>query len=101
MQTSHRVVSGNYHRNFKGIATQIQIAVSDPDKAGHFILDNDIDYVYFCNSATSTAIYKAENSKGLTANLSQGLIPDYLNAVSDPKLEGGGVVIFKVVNPQT
>ena len=30
MQTSHRVVSGNYHRNFKGIATQIQIAVSDP-----------------------------------------------------------------------
>ena len=101
MQTSHRVVSGNYHRNFEGIATQIQIAVSDPDKAGHLIWDNDIDYVYFCNSATSTAIYKAENSKGLTANLSQGLIPDYLDAVSDPGLEGGGVIIFKVKRPQT
>ncbi len=101
MQTPHRVVSGNYHRNFKGIATQIQISVSDSDKAGPIILGHDIDYVYFCNSATSTAIYKAENSQGFTANLSQGLIPDYLDAISDPELEGGGVVIFKVKRPQT
>ena len=95
-KTSHRSLSGNYHRNWQGISVQIQVAISDPVKAGELLLENKIDYVYLCKGASETKIYKEHNEKGLTAQLSEGIIPDYLDIVSDPDLEDGEVVIFKV-----
>ena len=45
-KTGHRALSGNYHRNWQGISVQIQVAISDPVKAGELLLENKIDYVY-------------------------------------------------------
>ena len=95
-KTNHRSLSGNYHRNWQGISVQIQVAISDPVKAGELLLENKIDYVYLCQGASETKIYKDHNEKGLTAQLSEGVIPDYLDIISDPDLEDGEVVIFKV-----
>ena len=101
METRHRVVSGNYHRNWKGISNQIEISISDPAIAGNLILESNIDYLYFCKMASENDIYIPQNENSLTAKLSEGFIPDYLEVLSSPDLEGGGVIIFKVVNPQT
>jgi len=95
-KTAHRTVSGNYHRNWKGILTQIQIAISNPAQAGELISANNIDYFYFCQMAAETNLYIQENKESLTAKLSQGVVPDYLETVSRPDLEGGKVIIFKV-----
>ena len=95
-KTGHRALSGNYHRNWQGISVQIQVAISDPVKAGELLLENNIDYVYLCQAASETTIYKEHNDNGFTAQLTEGIIPDYLDVVSESDLEGGDVVIFKV-----
>lgn len=98
-KTSHRVVSGNYHRNWKGISAEIKIAVSDPAESGELLVEHDIDYLYHCTNAVGTSAYTRHNENGLTAKLSEGDIPDYLVAVSSPDLEDGDVVIYKVKRP--
>jgi len=98
-KTNHRVVSGNYHRNWKGISAEIKIAVSDPAESGELLVEHDIDYLYHCANAVGTSAYTRHNENGLTAKLSEGDIPDYLVAVSSPDLEDGDVVIYKVKRP--
>ena len=94
--TQHRTVSGNYHRNWKGIEVEIQVAVSDPIQAKGILMSTDIDYIYHCETSIETSIYADYNEEGLTANISKGKIADYLERVSPAELEDGGVTIFKI-----
>ena len=96
METPHSVVSGNYHRNWKGISKQIEISISDQEMSKELILEHDIDYLYFCKFAPENGVYISQNENGLIAKLSEGFIPDYLEALSSPTLEEGNAMIFKV-----
>jgi hypothetical protein len=98
-KTHHRALSGNYHRNWKGIAAQIEIAVSEPVKSGEILLNNKIDYLYFCATSEETKIYVDYSKSGLMAKIAAGDIPNYLEAISPPDLEDGDAIIFKVIQP--
>jgi len=95
-QTKHRTLSGNYHRNWRGIATQIQIASSVPEKAYDLLIEHGVDYIHYCKWDAETGGYVKNAKDGLIANVSAGRPPAYLKPVSN-NLEGGDVQIFRVV----
>jgi len=98
-RTSHRALSGNYHRNWKGIAAEIKIAISDPKTSKKLLMDNNIHYLYYCSSAVGTSSYIRYNKNGLIAKIAEGDIPNYLETVSLPDLENGQAIIFRVKQP--
>lgn len=94
-QTHHRVISGNYHRNWAGISLQIQSAVSEFEQAETHLRESGVDYVYFCATSPGTANYSRYAKNGLSARLSKGEHPDFLDVIEmDPPL-GEGKVMFK------
>lgn len=62
MHTDHHVLSGNYHRNWEGILTQIRIATSPPEAAYDLLKTHNVDYLHYCqwdvDTKTFTANYK-------------------------------------------
>lgn len=95
-QTSHRALSGNYHRNWQGISTEIQISISDIAAARRRLSELDIDYLYYCAGAVGTDTYIKNNENGLMAKIAEGEFPEFLELVSPPDLENGEVKIFKI-----
>jgi len=101
IDTPHRMVSGNYHRNWQGISTQIEIYITPPDQAHILLTDNKIDYMYYCTADASKNLVN-HNKDGLIAQINAGNIPDYLEPISPNELEGGAAKIFKVLpNPKS
>jgi len=96
IHTDHRVVSGNYHRNWAGISTEINIAIAAPDEAHSLLTDNKVDYLYYCK-AKGLARFSKYNPDGLTALFEAGNIPDFLVPAINTRLENGDALIFKVI----
>ncbi len=101
MLTHHSALAGNYHRNIVGISESIKMVKATPDVAFPLIRDNKIDYVLFCNTAkdaddSETTTPEAELS--LAGALFAGIVPDYLEPVTEP-MEDGLVYIFRVKTP--
>ena len=96
LKTKHRVMAGNYHRNAQGIVTHIKIAISEPEAAYELLRSSKADYLFYCESGFETAVYARHNPEGLYAGIGAGERVDYLEPVSSPQLEDGGVIIFKV-----
>ena len=92
--TAHRTLSGNYHRNIKGISAQIHLATSAPEKALKIIKEAGVDYVHFCKVSPETDNLVKENESGLYARLRRGEVPAFLTP--QLSLEDGGVIIYKV-----
>lgn len=93
-KTSHRALSGNYHRNIKGISAQIHLATSSPEKAYEIMKSSSVDYVHFCHPSPETHNLVKENNDGLYARLLRGDVPTYLTPALT--LEDGVVTIYKV-----
>lgn len=96
MHTPHRVISGNYHRNWSGISTEIEISISPPDIAHELLIENKINYLYFCDSKTTKRFINYD-SNGLMAKLKSKEIPDFLVPAITGTLAEGKAMIFKVV----
>jgi len=96
MHTKHRVLSGNYHRNWEGIITQIRIGTSRPEDAYKLLVENEVDYLYYCKWDTETRTFISKYENGLFAKISTGTRPAYLEHISD-NLAGENIQIFKVV----
>ena len=96
LKTQHSALSGNYHRNWQGISNQIQIAISEPDKAYQILTQSGADYLYYCKNGFETKTYSAYNDSGLFAAIGAGQVPDYLQKLSSDELLDGSAIIFKV-----
>jgi len=94
--TKHRVLSGNYHRNWKGIAAEIQIFISEPSKSKEFLRESNVNYVYYCASSKAAYLHGNHNKSGLAAQLSQGNIPHYLEVIPLLDAPGSTFKIFRV-----
>ena len=99
LKTKHRALSGNYHRNIKGITAQIHLATSSPQKSYDIMANAGVEYVHFCNPSPETQNLAKENAEGLYVRLLEQDIPRYLMPVLT--LENGGVIIYKVNDTDT
>lgn len=95
LKTEHHVMSGNYHRNWKGITTQIHIAISEPEKAYQLLTDSSADYLHYCKFGAETPDLIRHNEKGLYAQIHAGNIPEYLEPLSGDELGEGDIKIFR------
>jgi hypothetical protein len=98
MNTDHAVLSGNYHRNWQGIAAQIRIATSEPRVAYQTLDAQEIDYLLFCKWDWELRRAPETLPAGLLDSIDRGEVPSYLEPISDG-LVGGDVKIFRVLPP--
>jgi len=98
-KTKHRALSGNYHRNWRGISAGIEIAISNTQKSQQLLAEHKVDYIYYCSASTGAQIYKSHNAEGLIAKLAEGEVPTYLEAMPSLNLERDGAMILKVKQP--
>jgi len=96
VHTDHSAVSGNYHRNWEGISTEIKISIAAPDAAYSLLRAHKIDYLFYCQSP-DVSLYSEHNPEGLMAKISSGNIPNFLQPISEPSLEDGEAILFEVV----
>lgn len=97
LDTKHRALGGNYHRNWEGIQAQIHISISEPEIARQILAQSGVDYLHYCPGGSETRIYSKHNSKGLFAEIGRGNVPDFLKPISVPTTYEDGVQIFKFV----
>lgn len=99
IHTHHSVVSGNYHRNWAGISTEIQIAIAPPQEAYALLTNNKIDYLYFCAIEEGPRLGK-HSPQGLFEQIHIGNVPDYLTPLFAP-LSGGNRSMLYKIEPNT
>jgi len=101
INTSHRVMSGNYHRNWEGISASIKINISKPDVAYDHLIKHNVDYVLFCKSEIKP-VYVETYADGLLMQISSGAVPDYLRSIEAfsptvPEDKKGDIALYEVV----
>ncbi len=95
MHTSHRALSGNYHRNAKGIDAELKIFLTEPETAKQILTENDVSYLLHCEHAFKSGLKR--NNNPLVLQLHNGEIPDYLEPIKT--FEEEAVTLFKVASP--
>ncbi len=90
--TDHNVVTGPFHRDFRGLALTLQAWKSPVGQAEGFVRESGATYLAFCPAANEfQSMAKAPN--GLAANLRDGKIPAWLTPV---ELAGTPFKVFAV-----
>ena len=90
--TDHNVVTGPFHRDFRGLALTLQSWKSPVDQAQAFVRESGATYLAYCPAANEFQVMsKAPN--GLAANLRDGKIPSWLTPV---ELAGTPFKVFAV-----
>lgn len=95
--TKHGAVSGQYHRNEKGILDAYRALTSEPDKARALIDARRGKYVVWCASAPGGAFLKEANADGLVAQIERGALPRWLEPLTDRSKTG--LRLYKVRPP--
>lgn len=94
METKHRVLSGNYHRNSAGIASSIRIFTADASTAKMEIAKTKANYVHLCRTTKESTLFSDVAPQGLMADLLKGDVPDYLSPIG-ADLEDGAVTLYR------
>lgn len=93
--THHSVVTAPYHRNQRGILTELHLGLSTPQEAVAFLRGANADIVAFCPSDTQTSRIIDMNAGGFYAALKNGQVPDYLETLArEPQ---SGFYLYKVL----
>ncbi|EUC00564.1 hypothetical protein PMI07_003850 [Rhizobium sp. CF080] len=86
--TPHRVLSGPYHRNQKGMLTELYIGMAQPGEAKAFLRGAEVTALAFCKTDPQTDALIRRKPDGLYANLARGQVPDYLQPFGQPNADG-------------
>lgn len=90
--TAHRTLSAPYHRNQGGMLTELHIGLADPREADAFLRGAGVTILAFCPDDSQTRRLAKLKPDGLYAQLLQGRVPAYLQAL--PKLETSDLRLF-------
>lgn len=93
--TPHAVLTGNYHRNAKGLLDGLRMATSDPAIAAALMQEDKVGYVLICVDDPQVEVLKKKFPNGFWARLARGEIPEFLepvDAAGDPRMK-----IFRVI----
>lgn len=88
--TDQRVITGPYHRNPKGMLTELHIGLAEPKDAEAFLRGAGAMALAFCQDDISSEQLQRLKPEGLYAQLAKGNIPDYLQ----PYAAASGVQYF-------
>ena len=92
--TPHRVLAAPYHRNQGGMLTELHAALARPVDAVKFLRGAGVTLVAFCKSDPQIGTMTAAAPGGLYAQLSKGIVPDWLEPV--PGTEASALQLFRV-----
>jgi hypothetical protein len=93
--TPHRVLSGPYHRNQKGMLTELYIGLAQPGEAKAFLRGAGVTVLAFCKTDPQTDALIRRKPDGLYASLARGHVPGYLQPLGQPT--NGGFRFYKVL----
>jgi hypothetical protein len=94
--TPHRVLAAPYHRNQGGMLTELHAAMASPGDAVKFLRGAEVTLVAFCGSDPQIGIVKSVAPEGLYAQLSKGVVPDWLEPV--PGTEDEPLQLYRVLH---
>lgn len=94
--TSHRVLSAPYHRNQKGMLTELRIGQASPAEAKALLKGANVSILAFCETDPQTSSLIELKPDGLYANLARGMVPDYLDPVGGETKDGQGFRLYYV-----
>lgn len=86
--TPHRVLTAPYHRNQKGMLTELYIGLAQPGEAKAFMRGAGVTALAFCKTDPQTDGLVRRKPDGLYANLARGQVPDYLQPLGQPSKSG-------------
>ena len=86
--TPHRVLTAPYHRNQKGMLTELYIGLAQPGEAKAFLRGAGVTALAFCKTDPQTDALIRRKPDGLYANLARGNVPDYLQPFGQPSKNG-------------
>lgn len=86
--TPHRVLTAPYHRNQKGMLTELYIGLAQPGEAKAFLRGAGVTALAFCKTDPQTDALIRRKPDGLYANLARGQVPDYLQPFGQPSQSG-------------
>ena len=92
--TPHRVLSAPYHRNQGGMLTELYIGLSNPAQAEAFLRGAHVGILAFCRGEWQTKNLAKLEPQGLYAQLTEGIVPAYLEPVSGT--EASDLQLFRV-----
>ncbi len=90
--TSQHVLTAPYHRNPRGMLTEMHIGLSEPKDAEAFLRGADVHVLAFCPDDYPTMQFAKLKPEGLYSQLAKGNVPSYLQPL--PKAAGVGVQFF-------
>jgi hypothetical protein len=86
--TPHRVLTAPYHRNQKGMLTELYIGLAQPGEARAFMRGAGVTTLAFCKTDPQTDALIRRKPDGLYANLARGQVPDYLQPFGEQSKSG-------------
>jgi len=86
-ETKHSVLAAPYHRNGVGNIAAFDLLLSDDAAAKRVLAQRRIDYVAICPGSPERINFERAAPEGLTARLSRGEVPDYLEAAGGDPME--------------
>lgn len=95
--TSHRAMSGGYHRNLAALHRTMATYMAAPDVAHRWILESGADYVVGCPGENETERYKHFAPNGLWARLERGERLAWLQPV---QIKASPVLAWRVIKPR-
>ena len=93
--TPHRVLSAPYHRNQKGMLTELHIGLAQPAEAEAFLRGAGVTIVAFCETDPQTRSLIRLKADGFYAGLARGAVPGYLQPVGE--IRNGGFQFYRVL----
>jgi hypothetical protein len=81
-ETPHSIIAAPYHRNQAGYEAVFDVLLGDDVTAKRVLAGKHVDYVAICPGAPERTNYERAEPNGLTARLSRGEVPPFLERVA-------------------
>ncbi|MDR7143702.1 hypothetical protein [Rhizobium sp. BE258] len=94
--SAQHVLTAPYHRNPRGMLTELHIGLAEPKEAEAFLRGVGATALAYCQEDVSSAQLAKLKPDGLYAQLAEGNVPDYLQPYA--KAEGVQYFLFKPVD---
>jgi hypothetical protein len=94
LTTPHSVIAAPYHRNNAGNLTSYETFLAPQAVARDRVKKMGAQYLAICEKSAEVGNLSAKSPKGLMADLKSGKIPDWLEALPNPK--GSNVRVYKI-----
>jgi hypothetical protein len=98
LNTHHEVLTAPYHRNQKGMLTELHIGLAVPEEARAYLRSAGVSILAFCPTDIQTRLLARIKPDGLYAELSRNVVPPYLMPID--AANGASFAVYRVSNDE-